>query len=503
MPLPAVGAERMLDLRPVAYWRLGERSGTTALDATPAGLEATYHGVALGGEGAVAGDSDTAATLDGDGDSYIDLADHRIYSLARAHDDFARMSTLGWGTSAGGDAWRIHAGAPLDFTVHDGGGVMNVAQRDGVFEQGVAHVQLVDGDLQIRVAWPQVPVQGTLAASLVARRIDAATAVRAELRVHAGGDLELALVRTTNGRDEDLATTAVPGTYAAGSWWYVRFQVSDRLRAKAWPKDTTFTRAAGTCLDPATEQYACEVSQQPTTWQVEADDPSPRGGGLAVRYDTTRTPTDAAVMVASFWAQTPGITFHLWWKPTSPGLVFGGESDSRGLGTFVEVAGKGSGHGDGDDEYFFKFYSNDSNDECGVFKAYIHNLEGGHGAGARYPRDGDCRTAPDPIQPDVWHQLVVVFDSGDYLDRTAGVSLYVDGGLYLGVGEGLGTTYSGLDPLKPGYPANAAWQIVPRSANAPFRVGTRRGSSFFTGVIDELAIFSRALTASEIASLHD
>jgi hypothetical protein len=138
-----------------------------------------------------------------------------------------------------------------------------------------------------------------------------------------------------------------------------------------------------------------------------------------------------------------------------------------------------------------------------VFKAYAYNLEGGFGAGARYPKSGDCRTAPDPIEPDVWHQLVVVYTAGDYLDRNAGVRLFVDGTLYHDVAEGSGTTYSGLDPLTPGYPRNAAWHIVPRGGDAPLRLGTRGNRSFFTGVIDEFAIFSRALSAAEIASLRD
>jgi large repetitive protein len=54
---------------PVGYWRLGESSGTTALDETARHLNGTYSGgMALGATGAIAGDSNTAADADGSND---------------------------------------------------------------------------------------------------------------------------------------------------------------------------------------------------------------------------------------------------------------------------------------------------------------------------------------------------------------------------------------------------------------------------------------------------
>jgi hypothetical protein len=51
---------------PVAYWRFGEASGKTAVDSSGHGNDATYQGgITLGAPGALAGDSDTAATFDG------------------------------------------------------------------------------------------------------------------------------------------------------------------------------------------------------------------------------------------------------------------------------------------------------------------------------------------------------------------------------------------------------------------------------------------------------
>src|SRR6478752_3699760 len=49
----------------VGYWRLGEPSGTVACDSTPANDDGAYMGGAtLGAPGALAGDPDTALTLD-------------------------------------------------------------------------------------------------------------------------------------------------------------------------------------------------------------------------------------------------------------------------------------------------------------------------------------------------------------------------------------------------------------------------------------------------------
>jgi Concanavalin A-like lectin/glucanases superfamily/Calcineurin-like phosphoesterase len=49
----------------VSYWRLGEASGTSACDSNGSNAGTYAGGVALGGVGAINGDPDTAATLDG------------------------------------------------------------------------------------------------------------------------------------------------------------------------------------------------------------------------------------------------------------------------------------------------------------------------------------------------------------------------------------------------------------------------------------------------------
>jgi hypothetical protein len=51
---------------PLAYWRFDEHTGTTAVDSSGHGNDATYEGgITLGAPGAIEGDSDTAASFDG------------------------------------------------------------------------------------------------------------------------------------------------------------------------------------------------------------------------------------------------------------------------------------------------------------------------------------------------------------------------------------------------------------------------------------------------------
>jgi hypothetical protein len=61
-----------LAFRPVAYWRLGERSGTTAFDSSPNWNNGIYQGnPSLGEPGAIIRDPNTAAGFDGTDDDVV------------------------------------------------------------------------------------------------------------------------------------------------------------------------------------------------------------------------------------------------------------------------------------------------------------------------------------------------------------------------------------------------------------------------------------------------
>ena len=63
--IPGYAGQVLADA-PVAYWRFDETAGTTAVDSSGHGNDATYQGgITLGVAGAIAGDGDTAAAFDG------------------------------------------------------------------------------------------------------------------------------------------------------------------------------------------------------------------------------------------------------------------------------------------------------------------------------------------------------------------------------------------------------------------------------------------------------
>jgi hypothetical protein len=73
-------AQTVLAKRPVAYWRLGERSGPAASDASANGHDGTYRGNPTFGEpGAIANDPDGAVRLDGRHD-YVEIPDSVHFS---------------------------------------------------------------------------------------------------------------------------------------------------------------------------------------------------------------------------------------------------------------------------------------------------------------------------------------------------------------------------------------------------------------------------------------
>jgi len=65
---------------PVAYWRLGEASGTTAADTGPNSLDGTYNNVTPGQTGAIPGNADTAAAFNGTS-SYVEVPDNNLLTL--------------------------------------------------------------------------------------------------------------------------------------------------------------------------------------------------------------------------------------------------------------------------------------------------------------------------------------------------------------------------------------------------------------------------------------
>ena len=526
-----VFAPNLLALSPVSYWRLGELSGTTLLDsAPPPHIDGTNHGARLGNQGAIIGDSNRSVFFTGANGVYANVPDNGEFSLTRAWDHFSDCLTPsgcagGWGYSSSpardGDApaWERQLGPsftgindpyfteePIGGDYYPAANIMTGNKR-AVFQQGLP-VALRDGDMQIRATWWERARGGALQPiALIARRQDANNYIRAELVEQNSHQLDIRLVLTTNGVDTVIATRTNIGTYN-GEWWYLRFQFeSNIVRARAWKKDT---------------------GQDVSTWQVQGEYANVQTGTIAVRASNLNSSAKPNFRVTDFWAQTLGLTVSLFVNPqlAQPGL--GGE--------YVNFGGKVTRYDgfikDGNSEYEFRYHPI-AGSNGGQLKGYIFNLSGHLGAGQNVDNivtNGSCPTCPLGL----WYHLGLEFDSGDFLDPHAGVTMYVNGTLDKdGMNNtvplrvpGAGSQYNGaehcsassqalIQPL-PGLPGvcednhckrwsdgvdDSCWTITPQCGDAEIRVGTVEMESWFNGAIDEVAIFDRKLSQTDVVGL--
>lgn len=163
-----------------------------------------------------------------------------------------------------------------------------------------------------------------------------------------------------------------------------------------------------------------------------------------------------------------GLSIEVWMRPDA--LEFEGLTDDP----YIFWIGKGEAK---QHEWAFRFYSNKSKQRANRISAYIFNQDGGLGAGAYFQ---------DKLTAGQWIHVVGCFDPGTADTKGAGVHIYKNGVHRLGP-PSAGVLYN-----------NPEWQIKPMHGTAPVRLGTRDAKSFFTGALDEIAIYPRVLTAKEI-----
>ncbi len=166
-----------------------------------------------------------------------------------------------------------------------------------------------------------------------------------------------------------------------------------------------------------------------------------------------------------------GLTVEAWMRPDD--LEFSG---GEGEDAYVHWLGKGEA---GHMEWAFRFYPRKSSRPSRI-SAYIFNPGPGLGSGAYVEED---------IKAGKWMHIVATFEPGDKANPKAGVSIYKDGKLALSPAKSPGALYQ-------------AYDVTPVHGSAPLRIGTRDKKSFFTGAIDEVAVYPRMLTAREIADNH-
>jgi Concanavalin A-like lectin/glucanases superfamily len=166
-----------------------------------------------------------------------------------------------------------------------------------------------------------------------------------------------------------------------------------------------------------------------------------------------------------------GLTVEAWIRPDA--LTFQGQTDQH----YVHWLGKGQ---EGAFEWGFRFYSNASSRPNRI-SAYIWNAI----SPPHVPNEGAGAYFQDTLQLGTWIHVVACFDPGDSSNPSAGVSIYKNGMLRGSPATSPGARY-------------ATYKIHPVHGAAPLRLGTRDRGSFLQGGLDEVAIYPRVLTSSEV-----
>ncbi len=154
------------------------------------------------------------------------------------------------------------------------------------------------------------------------------------------------------------------------------------------------------------------------------------------------------------------ITVAFWMKPST----FGFTGENAG---YVHPLGKGTAQ---NQEWTFRLYNATAFDGVSRSKRvsfYSYNLSGGLGAGSYFQKD---------LKENDWIFVTGVIDGTN-------TKIYYNGVL------------SDTDPL-------SGYNIKMGDGRAPLRIGTRDFASWFSGSIDELRVYSRELSASEIKTLY-
>ncbi|MEE1067728.1 MAG: LamG-like jellyroll fold domain-containing protein [Fibrobacteraceae bacterium] len=161
------------------------------------------------------------------------------------------------------------------------------------------------------------------------------------------------------------------------------------------------------------------------------------------------------------------LTISVW---VSPEVLTFEKAESGG---YVHWMGKGIPH---QHEWVFRMYNKDLTAEQenrpNRMSAYAFNLEGGLGSGSY---------VQESLEVNEWIHFVARYDV-----KENSITLFKNG-----IEKDRDSLY------------DATYGVQVQNGEAPIRLGTRSGWSFFQGRIDDLRIYNRALTEEEILALYN
>jgi hypothetical protein len=164
------------------------------------------------------------------------------------------------------------------------------------------------------------------------------------------------------------------------------------------------------------------------------------------------------------------LTIEAWIRPAV--LSF---PRTQGSG-YVHILGKGTA---GKQEYalrMYSFHNSETPPRPNRVSAYAFNLSGGKGSGAYFQ---------DKIDPGAWIMVTFVVDSRSSAAWPDGyIAIYKDGQMR-------------AQPV-----SLSQFNVVPKAADAPFRIATRDLESFFEGAIGKVAVYDYILSPQDILATY-
>lgn len=149
-------------------------------------------------------------------------------------DTFNRGVSSGWGTADTGQAWSTSGGSAVDYAVASGVGTHTLTSVN-VSRRSFTDTTILDFDYYADIAVSAIATGGSIFAGPLGRYQDSENLYQARLEFDTSSVVTLTIRRRLNSVDTVLGTYVLPGTYSAGVFYRVRFQIRGAvLRAKAW-----------------------------------------------------------------------------------------------------------------------------------------------------------------------------------------------------------------------------------------------------------------------------
>jgi hypothetical protein len=194
-------------------------------------------------------------------------------------DSFGRTVSNGWGTPDIGAVWTTSGGSTSDYSVNGSAGVHTLSTT-GTARLTAVTAAHADFDVYCDITTTALATGDSLFGAATARMQDANNLYMARLEFTTGNAIILSIRKNIAGVQTQLGAFTLPNTYAAGTFYRVRFQgQGSTLRARAY----------------------LASNAEPSNWHVEATDTSLTAANqIGTRSIRSATNTNAATVAVQF-----------------------------------------------------------------------------------------------------------------------------------------------------------------------------------------------------------